>query len=155
MLLVLCIVCFCYVALSQQPVLIAQSHDVQVKTNEVAHLECQFTSSSAYEFCKWQKDDNLLTASKKYNFSTIPHDDPVNPDTVTCSLDVLNVSVDDVGNYFCAVCYNDTFVNNSQIDHEICSDAELAKVQLTISRGITIALIYIYMYLAKYLCILM
>ena len=155
MLLVLCIVCFCYVALSQQPVLIAQSHDVQVKTNEVAHLECQFTSSSAYEFCKWQKDDNLLTASKKYNFSTIPHDDPVNPDTVTCSLDVLNVSVDDVGNYFCAVCYNDTFVNNSQIDHEICSDAGLAKVQLTISRGITIALIYIYMYLAKYLCILM
>lgn len=119
--------------------LITQSHDVQVKTNETAHLECQFTSSPGYKFCKWQKDNNSLTPSTKYKSSTMPHDGSINPNTTTCSLDVLNVSVDDVGNYFCAVCYNDTFVNNSQTNHEICSDAGLAYIHLAISRGITIA----------------
>ena len=98
-----------YAAVLPHPVLTGGPNDEEVKTNETAHFECLFTASPAYTMCKWQKDNDLLTASEKYQFSTVPDSDPINPNTVTCSLHVLNVSIDDVGKYYCIAYYNKTY----------------------------------------------
>ena len=103
--------------------------DVQVKLNETAHFECLFTASPAYTLCKWQKDDDLLTVSEKYQLSKVPLSDPMNPNTVTCSLYVLNVSMDDVGNYFCIAYYNKTY--GFPVEHRVWSNPGQAELRLT------------------------
>ena len=95
-----------------------------MKTNEAAHFECLFTASPAYTLCKWQKDDDLLTASEKYQFSTIPHSDNI----VTCSLHVLNASMNDVGKYYCIAYYNKTY--GFPVEHRVWSNPGQAGLKL-------------------------
>ena len=117
-----------YAAVLPHPVLTGGPNDEEVKTNETAHFECLFTASPAYTMCKWQKDDDLLTASEKYEFSTVPDSDPINPNTVTCSLHILNVSIDDVGKYYCIAYYNKTY--GSPIERRIWSNPGQAGLKL-------------------------
>ena len=110
------------------PVLTGGPNDVQIKMNKTAHFECLFTASPAYALCKWQKDDDLLTASQKYQFLAVPHNDPINPNTVTCSLHVLNVSINDVGKYYCIAYYNRTY--GFPVEHRVWSNPGQAKLKL-------------------------
>ena len=111
------------------PVLTGGPDDVHVKLNETAHFEFLFTASPAHTLCKWQKDDDLLTVSEKYQFSTVSHSDLINPNTVTCSLYVLNVSMDDVGTYFCIAYYNKTY--GFPVEHRVWSNPGQAELKLT------------------------
>ena len=80
--------------------------DVLIKVHETAHFECHFHSSLNFTLCEWRKGDDVLTVSEKFNFSPVPQKDPVNPDDVVCSLDVLDVTMDDIGNYTCIAYHN-------------------------------------------------
>ena len=82
--------------------------NILVKIHETAHFKCLFNSSTIYTFCEWRNDNGALSVSTKYQFSTKAQSDPLNPNPITCSLDVLNLSVDDVGNYFCIAYYDIT-----------------------------------------------
>ena len=117
-----------YAAVLPHPLLTGRPNDVQVKPNETAHFECLFTASPAYTLCKWQKDDDLLTVSEKYQLSKVPLSNPMNPNTVTCSLYVLNVSMDDVGNYFCIAYYNKTY--GFPVEHRVWSNPGQAGLKL-------------------------
>lgn len=99
-----------------QPVLIDGPNDVLVKINETAHFECLFKSSQDnFTVCEWHKENDVLNVSEKYQFSPVPQSDPVNVGIVLCSLDVLNVSMDDVGIYSCLVYYNKTLPMKNRI----------------------------------------
>ena len=93
-------------AVLQQLVLTCGPTNTQVKTHKTAHFECLFNSSPDYTLCEWKKDNDVLTVSQKYRFLPKAKSDPINPDSVTCSLDVLNVLINDVGNYSCIAYYN-------------------------------------------------
>ena len=97
-----------YAGALQWPVLIDGPTDVQIQIYKTAHFKCFFRVLAKYTHCKWKKDKKLLTASEKYQFSTmVPNDDDgrTNSDSVLCLLYVFNVSMDDVGEYSCLAYY--------------------------------------------------
>ena len=102
---------------------------VQVKISETAFFNFHFYSLLPdFTLCEWCKDHHKLTVSKKYQFSPLSQIDPTNIDTVLCSLEVLNVSVDDVGNYSCSTHYNKSF--SFSMKHKMLSNLRRVELKL-------------------------
>ena len=93
---------------------------IQVKSSETAYFKFDFYSLwPNVTTCEWHKGHCKLTVSKKYQFSPLPQIDPRNSTTVLCSLEILNVSVDDEGKYSCTIYYKNFSMKHNLIQVEL------------------------------------
>ena len=126
-------ICFLPIGVLPQPVFTDGVNYVEVKISEAAFFNLHFHSLLPdFTLCEWRKDHHKLTVSKKYQFSPLSQIDPTNVDTVLCSLEVLNVSVDDVGNYSCTTHYNKSF-SFSMKRKMLYNDSNLRRVELKLA----------------------